>query len=139
MTDVFSKKTRSRIMSSIRGRDTTPELLLRKKLSTLGYRYRTNRKFKYAERPFKPDLVFAKWKLCIFVDGCFWHKCPKCYRPPKSNKSYWIPKIKGNVLRDKDQNDYLRKDGWKVMRIWEHEINKNPDRTTKKIVKRLKQ
>jgi len=56
------------------------------------------------------------------VDGCFWHKCPKCFKQPKSNKEYWVPKIQRNVQRDKEQNLYLKRNAWKVIRIWEHDI-----------------
>ena len=75
-------------------------------------------------------------RICIFVDGCFWHRCPKCYKEPKSNKDYWLPKIEKNVHRDKEQNKYLKKNGWVVIRVWEHEL-KNLDKTIKKIEKKM--
>ena len=123
MADKFSKEIRSKIMSKIRGKDTKPELLLRKSIFRRGYRYRINYRFK--ELNFKPDMVFVSKKLCVFIDGCFWHKCPRCYRTPKTHKKYWLPKIERNVERDRQQDTYLRKNGWKVIRIWEHEINEN--------------
>ncbi|MBM3200652.1 very short patch repair endonuclease [Candidatus Woesearchaeota archaeon] len=134
MADIFSKKTRSKIMSCIRGKDTKPEILLRKALFKKGYRYSLNHRFK--ELNFKPDIVMVSRKVCIFIDGCFWHGCERCYRPPKSNKKYWIPKIKRNMQRDKEQNTYLKKKRWKVIRIWEHEINKNMEKALNKIIKK---
>lgn len=120
MTDKFSRKIRSKIMSRIRGKNTRPELILRRELHRRGYRYSLRYRFK--EIKCTPDIVMVSRKICIFVDGCFWHGCPKCYKEPKSNKRYWIHKIKRNKDRDKEQTKYLRKHGWKVVRIWEHEI-----------------
>lgn len=134
MVDTFSKKTRSKIMSKVQ-RNSKPEQALRKALFRQGYRYSLNYRFK--ELNFKPDIVMVSRKVCIFVDGCFWHKCPRCYRPPKSNKRYWLPKIQRNVERDKQQTKYLKMDGWKVIRIWEHEINKNLDKALKKILNKI--
>lgn len=131
MTDRFSKEVRSKIMSKIRGKNTKPEIILRKALFRRGYRYSLNHRFK--ELNFKPDLVMVSRKTCIFIDGCFWHGCKKCYRPPKSNKRYWIPKIRRNVGRDREQDKYLKKNGWKVVRIWEHEINKDLGKVIQKI------
>ena len=65
------------------------------------------------------------------MDGCFWHRCPKCFKAPKSNKRYWNQKIKRNVERDKEQNKYLRKNGWEVIRVWEHQIKYNLEKTIK--------
>ncbi len=131
MVDRFNKEVRSRIMSKIKGKNTRPELLLRKALFKLGYRYGLNHRFK--ELNFKPDLVMVSRKTCIFIDGCFWHKCPNCYKHPKSNKKYWLPKIKRNAERDKEQNRYLKKNGWKVVRIWEHELKNDISKSIKKI------
>ena len=133
MADQFSKEVRSKIMSKIRGKNTKPEIALRKALFRQGYRYSLNYRFK--ELNFKPDIVMVSRKTCIFIDGCFWHMCPKCYRPPKSNKKYWVPKIERNRERDRQQNRFLRKNGWKVIRIWEHEIKNNHKKTIDKISK----
>lgn len=73
--------------------------------------------------PGSPDIILRDKKVAIFVHGCFWHKCPKCYREPKSNKEYWLPKIKRNVRRDERNAAMLRRGGWKVVKLWEHEIN----------------
>ena len=134
MVDKFSKETRSIIMSKVQ-RNSKPEQILRKKLFSLGYRY--SLKHRFNELNFKPDLVMVSRKTCVFVDGCFWHKCPRCYKEPKSNKRYWLPKIERNVQRDKEQNKYLKKNGWSVMRVWEHEL-KNLDKTIKKIERRVR-
>jgi DNA mismatch endonuclease (patch repair protein) len=69
-----------------------------------------------------PDIVIPEKKLAIFVHGCFWHKCKKCYKPPKTNVKYWLPKLKKNVARDKANALKLKRRGWKVLTLWEHEI-----------------
>jgi len=134
MVDKFSKDTRSKIMAKVQ-RNSKPEQNLRKALFRLGYRYSLNHRFKGLN--FKPDIVMVSRKACIFVDGCFWHKCPICFKAPKSNKKYWNPKIKRNVDRDKEQNKYLKKEGWKVIRVWEHEIRCNFHRVIDKIIEKL--
>lgn len=133
MADIFSREARSKIMSAIRSKDTKPEILLRKKLFNQGYRY--SLKYRFKELNFRPDIVLVSRKTCVFVDGCFWHKCPKCYKPPRSNRSYWVPKLDRNVERDSEQNRFLRKNGWKAIRIWEHELWKDADKSVKKIEK----
>lgn len=105
-------------MSKIRSTHTTPELELREALTGEYLRYQP--KFHG-----KPDLASRKKKVAVFVDGCFWHKCPKCYRPPKTNKKYWIPKIERNVERDQQITNELEELEWTVMRFWEHEILEN--------------
>ena len=135
MVDKFDKKTRSKIMSRIRGKNTKPEIILRREIFKLGYRYSLNHRFK--ELNFKPDLVMVSRKICIFIDGCFWHGCSKCYKEPKSNKKFWRLKIKRNQDRDKEQNSFLKKNGWKVIRIWEHEINCKLEKTIKKTIKKI--
>lgn len=132
MSDVFTKEKRSEVMSKIRSKDTTIEMKLRRNLWKKGYRYRVHYKTIGS-----PDIAFPKEKIAIFVDGCFWHKCPICYRKPKSNKDYWIPKIKKNCERDKKNTKYLEKKGWMVIRIWEHEIRKNLNDVVKKIENNL--
>jgi len=72
----------------------------------------------------KPDFVFLKLKLALFVDGCFWHGCPEHCRMPKTNRGYWLPKIEGNKQRDRILNRTLRRTGWRVLRIWEHELSR---------------
>ena len=117
-------------------RNSKPEQIIRKALFRLGYRYSLSHRFK--ELNFKPDIVMVSRKVCIFIDGCFWHKCSKCFKAPKSNERYWKPKIKRNVDRDKEQNDYLKKEGWRIIRVWEHEISNNLGKVISKIVRRIK-
>ena len=108
-------------MSRIRGKDTEPELRVRKYLHAGGCRYRLH----VPSLPGKPDLVFVRRRVCVFVNGCFWHGCPKCAdgrRKPLSNRGYWLPKICGNKQRDQQHMRSLRKAGWKVLVIWECEI-----------------
>lgn len=118
MADRISKETRSRIMSRIRYRDTKPELILRKALWGKGFSYHPKMKG-------NPDFIHRKRKIAIFVHGCFWHKCPRHYVEPASNKEYWLPKIERNVLRDKENKKILRKKGYNVITLWEHEIKSN--------------
>ena len=129
MSDVMTKSQRSRCMSRIKRRDTKPERLLRSSLWIRGLRYRVDVKL-----PGRPDIVFTRARLAIFVDGCFWHGCPVHGRMPNSNKSYWKPKLLGNMQRDQDNNKKLKDAGWKVLRIWEHELKHDLD----DIVKRIK-
>lgn len=132
MTDVFSKETRSKIMSSIRGKDTKPEIMLRKALFRRGYRYSLAHRFRGLN--FTPDMVMVSRKVCIFVDGCFWHKCPRCYDEPKSNRKYWKKKIERNVKRDREQDKFLEAKGWHVIRVWEHDILGDFEETVKRIM-----
>ena len=118
-------------MSRIRSKNTKPEVLLRKTLWNLGFRgYRIHNK----DLPGKPDIVFKKKKIAIFIDGCFWHKCPLDFQEPKTNTEYWMKKIQANVDRDKKVNEQLRNDGWVVVRIWEHSMRKEPEKTVKRII-----
>ncbi len=120
MSDVFSTKKRSWIMSQIRGRDTTPERKVRSIAHRLGYRFRLHRK----DLPGKPDLVFPSKKKTIFVHGCFWHghDCSRGRRIPKTNTKYWQDKIAYNVKRDKEIQAALKDLGWEVLIIWECEL-----------------
>jgi len=109
-------------LSRIRGKDTQPELCVRKYLHAAGCRYRLHD----SRLPGKPDLVFASRRICLFVHGCFWHGCPKCSdgrRKPKSNRAYWLPKIRRNKRRDLLNARRLRNAGWKVLIIWECEVS----------------
>jgi DNA mismatch endonuclease (patch repair protein) len=132
MPDKFSKEIRSKIMSKIRSKNTLGERILKKELKGLFLR-------QYPDIIGNPDFGSKKRKVAVFVDGCYWHKCPKCYVEPKSNRKYWLPKIERNVLRDKKTNKLLKKDHWLIIRVWEHELKKNPKRISLKIKKRLQQ
>jgi len=124
MTDRITKEQRSKNMSHIRSKDTSIELKVRKYLFSLGYRYRVN----YKELPGKPDIVFTKKKIAIFIHGCYWHghNCNSRYaHVSKSNTDYWNTKIQRNQERDKRNIEQLGKDGWKVIVLWECEIKEN--------------
>lgn len=109
-------------MASIKGKNTIPELLVRKELFKRGYRYRVNVVDMYG----KPDIVLRKYKTVIFVNGCFWHMHAGCSRfhLPLSNQEYWESKITKNVDRDKRVYDYLTSKGWNCIVIWECELKK---------------
>jgi DNA mismatch endonuclease, patch repair protein len=129
MADVMTPEQRSRCMSRIRGKNTKPELILRQALWKRGFRYRIHFKL-----PGRPDIVFPKKRIAIFVDGCFWHGCPQHAVKPKSNTDFWSKKIQGNIDRDKRITEQLRNEGWTVLRFWEHEINKDLINVTKKVL-----
>ena len=128
MADALTKNQRSYNMSRIKGRNTKPEILLRKALWRAGYRYSLKSKL-----PGRPDIVLARFKIAIFVDGCFWHRCPTHFKPPVNNQKFWSKKIEGNVLRDKRNSKTLKKQGWKVLRLWEHDIEKRLPAVLRKI------
>ena len=130
MADVLTPEQRSYNMSQIRAQDTGPEVKLRKLLWSEGIRgYRIHYKL-----PGKPDIVFTKKKIAIFIDGCFWHKCPVCFQEPETRKEFWLKKIQSNIDRDKKVDEQLKNAGWTVIRIWEHEIRKEPENAVKKII-----
>lgn len=134
MVDMLTREQRSYNMSRVKARNTGPELKLRKALFKVGARaYR----LKY-DLPAKPDLVFVKQRLAIFVDGCFWHKCPLHFARPETRAEFWAKKIEGNVKRDAEVNRKLEGADWRVLRIWEHEINADSLQVAEKIVKNLK-
>ena len=118
MMDVHSPQQRSFNMSRIQGKNTKPEILLRKWLWSRGYRYRLHKK----DIPGKPDIVFPGRKKVIFIHGCFWHKhdC-KYFKWPKTNFEFWEKKIKGNVSRDNRNYQLLDKNNWQYMVVWECE------------------
>ncbi len=118
-------------MSQIKGKDTGLEKLFRKSVAGLKIKgYRLN-----AKTTGKPDLYFPKNKIAVFIDGCFWHGCPRCYTSPATNKKFWSDKIKSNTKRDKTVNTELRKDGIRVVRFWGHEVETNSDRCAGKLQK----
>jgi len=121
MADLLTPVERSERMSRIRGKDTQPELALRKALHSLGLRYRLHA----VDLIGKPDLVFPRYKTVVFVHGCFWHRHAGCRiaSTPKTNTSYWIEKFNKNVLRDACVIAALESLGWKVIVVWECELN----------------
>jgi DNA mismatch endonuclease (patch repair protein) len=121
MTDVLTPKQRRLNMSRIRGKNTKPETLLRSALHLRGLRFRIHSK----ELPGSPDIVFSRQRIAVFVDGCFWHGCPAHSVQPKTNQKFWVQKIEGNRIRDGRNRTALKKLGWKVIRVWEHELKRD--------------
>lgn len=122
MADTLSKAERSERMSRIRGKDTKPELLLRRSLHALGFRFRLH----VGALPGKPDIVLPKYRAVIFVHGCFWHRHPggcNVANVPKSNVEFWIEKFRTNVRRDRRNKKALVADGWTVLTVWECQAN----------------
>jgi DNA mismatch endonuclease (patch repair protein) len=129
MTDVFTKEKRSWVMSRIRSKNTKVEKILCKKMRS--------RRIKFVQHPKligHPDFLVSK-NIVVFVDGCFWHGCPKHYIEPKTRKSFWKEKIAGNMKRDKLAKWDLRRLGYKVIRLWEHQIENSADKCIERIIK----
>lgn len=120
MADIMSPEQRSERMSRIRSRDTRPELALRRLLHAAGFRYRLHRKM-----PGRPDLVLPKYRAIIFIHGCFWHRHADCRvaSTPKSNVDFWTSKFARNVARDAMVESTLRRSGWRVLVVWECDLN----------------
>jgi DNA mismatch endonuclease, patch repair protein len=132
MTDVHNKKTRSFNMSRIRSKDTKPEIIVRKYLSSKGFRYRLNVK----SLPGTPDIVLSKFKTAIFVHGCFWHGHDNCKfsAVPKTRTDWWLNKIYENKQRDEKKMQSLKNLGWIVIIIWECDIKLNKDFILHKLI-----
>ena len=107
-------------MSRVRNRDTAAEMALRRELHRRGLRYRVNFKIPGLGRT-RPDIAFTRQKIAVFVDGCFWHRCPEHATFPKANAEWWAKKLDVNVRRDREIDDALREAGWTAVRVWEHE------------------
>ena len=122
MADKHSKETRSYNMSMIKGKNTKPEMLVRRYLHARGFRYRLHTK----NLPGKPDIVLPKYKTAIFVHGCFWHGHEGCkyFVTPKTNTDFWLNKINGNITNDNKVLVALKKEGWKIIVVWECELKK---------------
>lgn len=133
MTDVVDRAARSRMMSGIRGKDTKPELIVRKYLHRAGLRYRLHGKL-----PGKPDLVFPKYCTVVFVHGCFWHRHEGCRyaTTPASNSAFWQKKFENNVYRDQRAQEKLSELGWRVLVIWACELD---ERRLKALVTKITQ
>lgn len=119
-------------MRSQRRRDTAPEMLYRRALFELGLRYRVDLRIPSLRR--RGDIVFTRWKVIVFIDGCFWHACPLHGTVPRANRDWWVAKLKANVDRDRETDSLLRASGWHVVRIWEHE---SPQRALLRILAAL--
>ena len=124
MVDTFSKEIRRKTMQAVKSKNTKFEKGVFSELWRRGFRFRRNVSSLYG----KPDLAIKKYKIVVFLDSCFWHGCKRHCRIPSSHRSYWAAKISRNAKRDKDVTKYYKKQGWKVFRIWEHEIKKDLDK-----------
>ncbi len=129
-------KQRSLLMQKIKSTKTTPEISLQKSLRKEGLKFKIN----YKGLPGNPDIVLPKKKVSIFVDGEFWHgyRWREKKKKIKANRAYWLPKIERTILRDRRNNRKLKKDGWKVIRFWQHQIAKDLPKCIQKIKKIMK-
>jgi len=131
--DNLTPEQRKKNMSNIRSQDTKPELIIEKELKKRKIYFSRNSKNIFG----KPDFIFRRKKIVLFVDSDFWHCHPTRFIKPKSNLEYWEKKIERNIMRDKLVNRTLKKEGWRVIRVWEYDIKKNLDKTINKITKKL--
>jgi DNA mismatch endonuclease, patch repair protein len=137
MADVHSKATRSYNMSRIKGKDTKPEMLVRRYLHAQGYRYRLHVK----DLPGKPDIVLPKYRTIIFIHGCFWHGHEGCryYVVPKTRTEWWLNKINRNRENETKAVKALKKEGWRIITLWECDLKPALlDKTLTSILKKLK-
>ncbi len=119
-------------MRGNRKTDSSPEVRLRSALHRLGLRFRKNPMVRVMGTHVRPDIVFSRARIIVFVDGCFWHSCTRHGTLPRTNVSYWTAKLRRNQARDRYVNQLLRRDGWKVIRVWEHVP---PDTAARRILK----
>jgi DNA mismatch endonuclease (patch repair protein) len=131
--DVMTSEQRSGCMANIKGKNTGPEMRLRKTLWKAGYRYTL-----HARLPGRPDILFVSARVAVFVDGCFWHRCPQHMTQPKTNVQFWSLRLDGNVRRDQRANLELRRLGYKVLRFWEHEVENGPQSVLRRVERTLK-
>ncbi|MEV0287202.1 very short patch repair endonuclease [Kribbella sp. NPDC050820] len=124
-----SAQTSSRMSRQAR-RDTKPEIELRRRLHRLGYRFRVNSPLPGMPRR-RADVTFTAKRVAVFVDGCFWHGCPEHGTSPRNNGAWWSEKLRRNVERDRETDSYLRRTGWTVVRVWEHE---DPETATLRVI-----
>ena len=124
-----SPATRTSMLGNKR-RDTKPEVALRSALHAAGLRFRKDYRLDLDGVRFRPDIVFTRAKVAVFVDGCFWHSCPSHGTRPTRNADYWLPKLERNVARDREQDAALAAHGWLSLRVWEHEV---PDEVARRV------
>lgn len=126
--DNLTKEQRSRTMSKIRSKWTSQEKKIHNYLKALKIKHKT-----HPNMSGNPDLILTNSKTAVFLHGCFWHKCPKHYKEPKTNITYWLPKIEKNVERDKINSKFLKSEGWRIVRIWEHDLKNNFEKSLERI------
>ena len=133
--DVVDPATRSRLMAGIKGKNTKPELIVRRFLHAHGYRFRLHRR----DLPGKPDILLPRLKACIFVHGCFWHRHANCKYAvlPKTRIDFWTKKLESNAARDRKVMEELTDKGWHVITVWECEL-KNPESALPALLEHLK-
>ena len=133
--DCFDAAMRSLVMRAVGKQDTAPELRLRRDLWRLGLRYRKHPRIART----RPDFAFLGPRIAVFVDGCFWHGCPRHYVAPVGNAAFWQEKLRRNQARDHLVNERLESDGWKVLRVWECEVNRQLEEVTARILHLVEQ
>ena len=135
MADIKSKEARSKNMSAIKGKNTKPEVIVRKYLFSQGLRYRKN----VSKLPGKPDIVLTKYKTVVFINGCFWHlhNC-KYFVWPKQNADFWKEKLLGNTERDNKNYSSLIAEGWQVLIVWECQLKQSREETLTTLLKNIK-
>lgn len=132
MPDSFDKATRSRVMSRIRsGGNRSTERRFRAALASRGVRGWIVRPAGVAGRP---DILFPRRRVAVFLDGCFWHGCPEHFKPPSSNRAYWSQKIAVNRERDRGASDFLKAEGMRVVRLWEHELRDSLSASVRRVL-----
>jgi len=136
MADIWSKEKRSEVMAAVRGkgnRSTEVRMVL------LFRENRIKNWRRHLPLPGRPDFAFKAERVVVFVDGCFWHGCPKCYRAPGSNVEFWLHKVEGNRRRDRSVSRQLRSAGWSVVRVWECSLKNNPVTVVRRVKRILEQ
>ncbi|MAX23605.1 MAG: very short patch repair endonuclease [Phycisphaeraceae bacterium] len=133
--DRFSPEERSRIMRTVRWKNTKPEVSVRRMLHGMGFRFRLHRR----DLPGRPDIVLPRYRTVIFVNGCFWHQHSGCRKAtiPQNNRAFWEKKLMRTIERDAENRQKLTDCGWTVITVWECEIKKSMKETMRKIVKKL--
>ncbi len=137
--DIWTAEKRSQVMAKVRSRgNLSTEEALTKALRRLGVTgWRRHLPVGIGDRAVRPDFVFPRAGLVVFVHGCFWHGCPMHGTTPSTRRSFWVPKLAANKARDRRVERALRNRGWRVVRIWEHSVRRDPDRCAQRIVAAL--
>ena len=136
MADVVDQATRSRMMSGIKGKNTRPEIVVRKGLHRAGFRFRLHAR----GLPGKPDLLLPKWRAVVLIHGCFWHRHEGCRftTTPATRPAFWKEKFAANVLRDERTLVALQEAGWRVATVWECAVRRDPSGTTERLAEWIK-